>query len=67
MSDFRNELLGRMIRIYGFEDQLVIDFARACERYTWDEVSAMWDSCLKSIVECHEAHPYFSDEDEDEN
>ena len=66
MNELRNELLDRMIRIYGFEHQLVIQFARACEAYTTPETSAMWDNCLKTLVECHEAHPYFPDEEEED-
>ena len=65
MTDFRNDLLTRMIHLYGFENPLVIQFAKACETYTTPETSAMWDNCLKTLVECHEKNPYFPDEEEE--
>jgi len=60
MSEFRNELLGRMIRIYGFESPLTIDFAWMCERYPAGEA---YDKTLRIVVECNEAHPYISDDE----
>lgn len=65
MSDFRNNLLSRMIHLYGFENPLVIQFAESCNAYTWDEVSAQWDKILENLVELHEAKPYFPDEEEE--
>lgn len=66
MNDFRKELLDRMIRIYGFEHEIVIQFAKACEAYTTPETSAYWDKILKFLVEGHEVNPYFPDEEEEE-
>ena len=66
MTDFRNDLLSRMIHLYGFENPLVIQFAESCNAYTWDEVSAQWDKILEYLVESHEAHPYFPDEEEED-
>lgn len=65
MTDFRNDLLTRMIHLYGFEHPLVIQFAESCNAYTWDAVSAQWDKILENLVELHEAHPYFPDEEEE--
>ena len=58
MTDFRKNLIDRMIRIYGFEHPLVIQFAISCECYTDCDLAPMWDDCLKSVVECHEKNPY---------
>lgn len=62
MSEYRDALLSRMIRIYGFEHPLVIDFATACEGYTSPEVSEQWDKCLTAFVEAHEARPYVEED-----
>ena len=53
----REELLSRMIRLYGFEHQVVIQFAELMERPISDEV-------LETLVKCHEEHPLTEDEDE---
>ena len=69
MTDFRADLLLRMIRIYGFEHPLVVQFAISCECYRECDdciLARMWDDCLKAIVECHEVHPYYKEEKEDE-
>ena len=63
MSDFRIDLLHRMIRIYGFEHPLVVQFAVSCECYTSVDLAPMWDKCLEAIVKCHEEHPYREEED----
>lgn len=55
----REELLTRMIRIYGFEHEVVIEFARMCESDNFT------DGDLEVIVETHEANPVGFDEDED--
>lgn len=55
MTEFRNDLLDRMIRIYGFEHKLVIAFAELVDR--WEENE--WNNTvLKTLVEGHEANPY---------
>lgn len=64
MSDFRNDLLTRMIHLYGFEHPLVISFAEMCEKYTDEKSSAYWDKCLETVVDCHEKNPYFPEEEE---
>ena len=55
----RAQLLDRMIRIYGFEHEVVIEFARMCESDNFT------DKDLEVIVEAHEANPIGFDEDED--
>ena len=55
----REQLLDRMIRIYGFEHEVVIEFARICESDNFT------DRDLEIIVETHEANPVSFDEDED--
>lgn len=55
----REQLLDRMIRIYGFEHNIVINFARMCETYPQGE---QWDKALRVLVECYEASPYFEEE-----
>lgn len=54
----RGQLLDRMIRIYGFENPIVIEFARLIET----EIS---DDALKTLVEAHEEFPQYDIEDED--
>lgn len=56
----REQLLDRMIRIYGFEHGIVIDFAKMCESYPQGE---QWDKALRVLVECHEASPYCEDDE----
>lgn len=56
----REQLLDRMIRIYGFEHGIVIDFAKMCESYPQGE---QWDKALRVLVECHEANPYCEDDE----
>ena len=54
----REQLLDRMIRIYGFENPIVIEFARLIE-------TKFSDHDLETIVKAHEEFPQFEDEDED--
>lgn len=65
MTGFRSRLLDKMIRIYGFEHPLVIQFAISCESYTSAELAPLWDNILENIVKCHERHPYRGEEDDD--
>jgi hypothetical protein len=59
----REQLLDRMIRIYGFEHPIVVSFACECEKYKGD---ANWDHILQVLVESHEEFPQLG-EDEDED
>jgi hypothetical protein len=56
----REKLIDRMIRIYGFEHDLVIQFAKLCERYA---DCATNDKMLAILVEAHEANPVFDEEE----
>jgi hypothetical protein len=62
MTEFREKLLDRMIRLYGFENPMVIEFAKMCETYPQ---GANWDKGLKTLVECHEAMPYVEECEEE--
>lgn len=62
MTTFRENLLTRIIHIYGFEHPITIDFAKLCENYA---EGVNWDRCLEVLVEAHEDHPQ-TDEEEDE-
>ena len=54
----REELLTRMIRIYGFEHEEVLNFAELME-------SNISDKSLEVLVECHEQYPVLDPWDED--
>lgn len=62
MTNFRNDLLTRIIHIYGFENPITISFADMCEKYPNNLVS---DEMLERLVEMHETHSQIEDEDED--
>lgn len=51
MTEFRENLLDRMIRIYGFENPIVIDFAKLCDNPLFQ------DNLLEQIVKAHEEFP----------
>lgn len=59
MNALREELVTRMIRIYGFEHEEVIVFADVAEKLSEDESN---DRFLQKLVEFHEKYP-FTDED----
>ena len=50
----REELMDRMIKIYGFEHEIVIAFCAMCETYP---STGMYDKTLRVLVECHEEDP----------
>lgn len=56
MTYRREALINRMIRIYGFEHHIVIDFCKLCETYADSEWN---DQCLTTLVEAHEKFPQF--------
>lgn len=59
MTINREKLVDRMIRIYGFENPLVIQFAEMCE--SWEDND--WNNtCLTTLVKAHEASPILNDE-----
>lgn len=53
MSEFRKNLLDRVIRLYGFEHRITIGFAETCERFPDDEQwdNTLWTLC-KTLLEC---------------
>ena len=53
----REQLLDRMIHIYGFEHKLVIEFASMIE----DEEKFKTE-ILETLVKCHEKYPQFEEE-----
>lgn len=58
MTTYRENLIDRMIHIYGFENPIVIEFARYCEK--WEENE--WNNKMLGIlVEAHEADPYYGE------
>ena len=57
MTEKREELLTRMIRIYGMEHEVVIMFAEYVENPKIDE------KLLETLVKCHEQNPYWWEED----
>lgn len=59
MTKFRESLIDRMIAIYGFENPIVIEFARLCEY--WED-NAWNNKLLTILVEVHEAEPYFEED-----
>ena len=54
MKHMRENLLDRLIKIYGFEQPIVIEFAKLCERM---ENIAIYDKALRVLVESHEEYP----------
>ena len=55
----REQLLNRMIRIYGFEHDAVIEFAKLIENETFT------DEVLETIVKAHEEFPVVEEEEEE--
>lgn len=58
MTELRENLLDRIIAIYGFEHNITVAFAKACESADFT------DEVLTTVVEVHEANPQW-DEDEE--
>ncbi len=58
MTDIRENLLTRMIRVYGFEHEVTMDFARLLDE------SSLTDRQLTLIVEAHETAPVGFDNEE---
>ena len=60
MNTIREDLLYRMIRIYGFENPITVRFAELCESYPNNKIS---DEMLTILVEAHEAEPQIFEEE----
>lgn len=54
MNSLREQLLDRMIRIYGYEHPIVLNFCKLCSSFDENEWN---DKCLITLVESHEANP----------
>lgn len=54
MNTMRENLLDRMVKIYGFEHPIIIEFTKMCEHM---ENIAIYDRALRILVECHEEYP----------
>ena len=59
MTTYRENLIDRMIHLYGFESPIVIQFIDLCERY---DNNAWNDKALQILVEAHEAEPVFEED-----
>ena len=59
----REKLIDRMIRIYGFENPIVIEFCRLCEN--WEDTNEK-DRFLEAIVKSHEEFPQLDTEEEED-
>ena len=59
----REKLIDRMIRIYGFENPIVIEFCKLCE--VWEDIEDR-DRLLEVIVKSHEEFPQFDNEEEED-
>ena len=60
MTENRQKLLDRMIKIYGYEHSIVINFAKKLESFENCEEN---DMMLKSFVEYHEKKPCTEDDE----
>ena len=59
MTEYRENLIDRMIHLYGFENEIVIAFCGLCERW---KVNSWNDKCLTILVEAHEADPLMEED-----
>ena len=60
MTTYRENLIDRMIAVYGFEHPIVIEFAKLCENWvenTWN------NTLLQTLVEAHENEPHYEGEE----
>ncbi len=56
MTNYRENLIDRLIAVYGFENPIVVRFAKWCEDWT----DNAWNNKVLTIfVEANEAHPAF--------
>lgn len=60
MTNFRENLVNRVIRLYGFEHFVTIEFCKLAESY---EDNAWNDAILETAVQAFEANPYFYEEE----
>ena len=60
MTEFRNELLSRMIHLYGFKNENTIAIAHMCETYPQ---TSIYDRAIEILVESHEMYPVYTLDD----
>lgn len=58
MTTYREQLTDRLIRLYGFENNIVIAFCELCEKWADNELN---NRALTILVEAHEADPFFEE------
>jgi len=51
MTTYRENLIDRMIALYGYENPTTIKFAKLCEKC---EQTEAWDAHLRNVVERYE-------------
>ena len=54
-SEFRDNLLLKMYKLYGVNHPLSIQFEDMCNSYPNNDI---WDSCLEHFVNAHIENPY---------
>ena len=59
MTTLRENLLDRIIHVYGFEHEITILFATLCEQYPQDDKTAGKE--LEKIIEYHEQNSQLED------
>jgi hypothetical protein len=58
MTENRQKLLDRMIRIYGYEHEITIKYAEMLEKFPPEEI---YENTLRILVESHEEFPQLDD------
>lgn len=56
MKKYREQLVDRMIHIYGYENEIVIRFCEVCEQ---NPDSTEWDKVCELLVSAHEQFPQY--------
>lgn len=57
ISFFRSRLIQRMINLYGENSILTKQFVDMCKGYPNNPEHQLWNKCLLTFVEAHEADP----------
>ena len=55
MTEYREKLLERVIRVYGFEHEITLDFAELCENPLFS------DAYLETLCIAHERFLYYEE------
>lgn len=54
MNEFRKNLVNEIIKLYGLEHPITIDFAKTCESFPCGE---QWDNALSTLCKAHLEYP----------